>query len=364
VRVGKGLQWSSLAATAAGVLWDFETWRDVVAVQVEVSRDAGALAALPLALNAHGMALIECGEMSAAAALIAEFETVTEATRSRVPPYATMMLAGWRGQEAEARALIDTMINDAAAGGEGLAVQFAHLTSAVLDNGLGRYERALEEARQASEMAPQLHVASWALPEEVEAAARGGTEESARDALERLTVTTQASRTDFGLGIEARSRALLSEGDAAERLYREAVERLGRTRMRPDLARAHLLYGEWLRREGRRVDSREQLRTAYDSFTAIGMEAFADRTRRELLATGEKVRKRNAHTRDDLTPQEEQIARLARDGFTNPEIGTRLFISPRTVEWHLRKVFIKLGIDSRGRLRDALRNAERANEGP
>jgi len=364
VRVGKGLQWSSLAATAAGVLWDFESWRDVVAVQVELSRDAGALAALPLALNAHGMAFIGCGEIAAAAAVIAEFDTVTEATRSRVPPYASMMLAAWRGQEAEARALIDAMIKAATAGGEGLAVQFAHLTSAVLYNGLGRYERALAEARQASEMAPELHVSGWVLPEEVEAAARGGMVELARDALERLTVTTRAAGTDFGLGIEARSRALLSEGYAAERLYQEAVERLGSTRMRPDLARAHLLYGEWLRREGRRVDSRAQLRTAYDIFTTIGMEAFADRTRNELLATGEKVRKRTVDTRDDLTPQEEQIARLARDGLTNPEIGTRLFISPRTVEWHLRKVFTKLGIDSRGRLRDALQNAERPSQGP
>ena len=194
----------------------------------------------------------------------------------------------------------------------------------------------------------------WALPELVEAATRAGDAELARDALERLAETTQPAGTDFALGIEARCRALLSDGAAADDLYREAIERLGRTRLRPELARAHLLYGEWLRREGRRVDAREQLRTAHDLFDAIGMEAFAERARRELLATGEKVRKRSPETRDELTPQEEQIARLARDGLSNPEIGAQLFVSARTVEWHLRKVFAKLGITSRRQLRTAL----------
>ena len=192
----------------------------------------------------------------------------------------------------------------------------------------------------------------WALPELVEAAARAGDAELAREALERLARDDAARPAPiWALGIEARSRALLSDGAAAERLYREAIDRLGRTRLRPELARAHLLYGEWLRREGRRVDAREQLRTAHDMFDAIGMEAFAERARRELLATGEKVRKRSAETRDELTPQEEQIARLARDGLSNPEIGAQLFLSPRTVEWHLRKVFTKLGITSRRQLR-------------
>jgi ATP/maltotriose-dependent transcriptional regulator MalT len=197
-------------------------------------------------------------------------------------------------------------------------------------------------------------VSAWALPELVEAAARMGDVELARDALERLAETTQPAGTDFALGIEARSRALLTGGDSADLLYREAIERLGRTEVRPELARAHLLYGEWLRRQGGRVDAREQLRTAFDLFTAIGMAAFAERARRELLATGEKVRKRSPDTREELTPQEEQIARLARDGLSNPEIGAQLFVSARTVEWHLRNVFAKLGITSRRQLQAVL----------
>jgi DNA-binding CsgD family transcriptional regulator len=180
----------------------------------------------------------------------------------------------------------------------------------------------------------------------------------ARAAHERIAAATAVASTEWALGIQARSRALVSEGETAERFYREAIERLGRTRLRPELARTHLLYGEWLRRANRRVDARLQLRTAYDQLTSIGMEAFAERARRELVATGEKVRKRTVEARDELTAQEEQIARLARDGLTNPEIGARLFLSPRTVEWHLRKVFAKLGIHSRRELADALPGAE------
>jgi ATP/maltotriose-dependent transcriptional regulator MalT len=194
----------------------------------------------------------------------------------------------------------------------------------------------------------------WVLPELVEAAVRAGEAELARDALERLAETTQPCRTEFALGIEARCRALLSDGAAADDLYREAIERLRRTRLRPELARAHLLYGEWLRRENRRVAAREQLRTAHEMLAAIGMEAFAERARKELQATGENVRKRTADTRDDLTAQERQMARLARDGLSNPEISTRLFLSSRTVEWHLHNVFTKLGIRSRRELASAL----------
>ena len=239
------------------------------------------------------------------------------------------------------------------AGDRGARAQWA---AAVLYNGLARYEEAaVGGAASHLEHASSRVVVMWALPELVEAAARAGDTELARDALERLAETTQPCGTDWALGIEARSRALLSDGETAERLYREAIDRLGRTRLRPELARAHLLYGEWLRREGRRVDARAQLRAAHEQFTSIGMEAFAERARGELLATGEKVRKRTVETRDDLTAQERQIAELARDGLSNPEIGARLFLSPRTVEWHLRKVFAKLGIRSRRELAECAR---------
>jgi ATP/maltotriose-dependent transcriptional regulator MalT len=230
----------------------------------------------------------------------------------------------------------------------------AYWAAAVLYNGRARYQEAASAARQVTANAIDPWESMWALAELVEAATRTGDTELAGEALERLTETTQPAGTDFALGIEARSRALLTTGDDADLLYREAIDRLGRTQLRPELARAHLLYGEWLRREGRRVDAREQLRTAHDLCVTIGMEAFAERARRELVATGEQVRKRTPETRDELTPQETQIARLARDGLSNPEIGAQLFLSARTVEWHLRGVFTKLGIGSRRQLRAAL----------
>ena len=236
----------------------------------------------------------------------------------------------------------------------------AHWAAAVLYNGLGRYQEGVSAARHATSNTFEPWVSMWGLPELVEAAARVGDTELARDALTRLEETTQSSGVDVAHGIEARSRALLTNGDNARLLYREAIERLGRTQVRPELARAHLVYGEWLRRQGRRVDAREQLRTAHDLFAAIGMEAFAERTGRELVATGERVRRRSPETREELTAQETQIARLARDGLSNPEIGAQLFISARTVEWHLRKVFTKLDISSRRQLRVALPEGGRA----
>jgi DNA-binding CsgD family transcriptional regulator len=245
---------------------------------------------------------------------------------------------------------------DARAAGQGLGIQFCQLVSGILYNGLGRYEKAQPEARQASEHAPELYISAWALPELIEAASRTGQTQLAADALDRLAEATSVAETDWGLGIHARSRALLSDGEDAEAAYREAIERLGRTPLRPELARTHLLYGEWLRREGRRADARAQLRTAHDMFDTIGMEAFAERARRELAATGETARQRTVEARDTLTPQEAQIALLAREGLSNPEIGARLFISPRTVQYHLGKVFTKLDITSRGQLRQALPN--------
>jgi DNA-binding CsgD family transcriptional regulator len=250
--------------------------------------------------------------------------------------------------------LIDATMSDTARRGEGIGVTMTHWANALLCNGLGQYEDALAAAQAAARHQEELTAPRWGLAELVEAAARSGAPELASDALERLSETTRASGTDWALGVEARSRALLSEGDAAEQLYREAIERLARTRVRVELTRAQLLYGEWLRREQRRGDGSEQLRAAHDTFTQIGAEAFAERARRELLASGETVRKRSVETLDELTGQEAQIARLAGDGQTNPEIGAQLFISPRTVEYHLHKVFAKLGISSRKELREAL----------
>jgi len=265
-----------------------------------------------------------------------------------------MMLASLRGNESEAAPLLDATITDAAAQGQGIAVTYAHWVAAILYNGLGRHAKALAAARLASEDVPGLYISMWALPELIEAAAHSAERRIAGDALTRLAEITRAGGTDFGLGIEARSRALLSEHETAEDCYLEAIERLSRTRLRTETARAHLLYGEWLRRESRRVDARAQLRTAHVLLDTIGMQAFADRARRELLATGETVRKRSVEDTSSLTAQETSIARLAVDGRTNAEIGAQLFLSGRTIEWHMRKVFTKLGISSRRELRRAL----------
>jgi DNA-binding CsgD family transcriptional regulator len=289
---------------------------------------------------------------------VAEADGVIDATGARVAPYGSLVLAGFQGREASASELIDATIDEFTAGGQGTAVQYAHWARSVLLNGLGRYEEALAAAQNASDDTPELFVSVWAAIELLEAATRCDQPEVARNALERVVAATAIAPVDWALGIEARSRALLSEGNIADGLYREGIERLRRTRLRPELARAHLLYGEWLRRENRRVDAREQLRAAHDLFNVIGMEAFGERARSELVATGEKVRKRTVETRDELTPQEQQIARLARDGLSNPEIGARLFLSPRTVEWHLRKVFSKLGIRSRRELSAALPSSD------
>jgi DNA-binding CsgD family transcriptional regulator len=352
--VEEGLHQAVLASTASVVLWDFDSWDHIITGQAERARAAGAYAALSVALHGRATALTWSGRLAAAATPIAEAAALSEATGTRIAPYGAVLLSAFRGRETEASALIDTTIENAIAGGEGLAIQFARWAKAVLLNGLGRYGEALDAARLASSETSELFIAAWALPELIEAAVRSGNAGLARGAMERLTEATHASGSDWGMGLEARSRALMSEAELAESLYAEAIERLSRTRLRPELARAHLLYGEWLRREGWRVAARDHLRKAHEILAGIGMEAFAERARRELIATGEKVRKRNDDTRDELTPQEWQIARLARDGLSNPEIGAQLFISARTVEWHLRKVFTKLGISSRRHLRAAL----------
>jgi DNA-binding CsgD family transcriptional regulator/tetratricopeptide (TPR) repeat protein len=354
------LRWGWLATRAANLVWDYDSCLEIGTRAVQLARDSGALEALAVADNACGQAAAFGGDFASAALLIAEVETVKDATGTRIAPHAALALAGIRGREAEATELINRIVADAPAAGQGTAVQYAQWARSVLMNGLGRYEEALAAAVKASEDMPQLHVAMWALTELIEAATRTGNTELAQRGLVRLDEQIPDSGSDWARGMHARSRALLSGDRAAEPLYREAIDRLGRTRLRPDLARAHLLYGEWLRREGRRVDAREELRTAHDALSTIGMEAFAERARRELLATGERVRRRTVDTRDELTPQEAQIARLAGNGLSNTEIGARLFLSPRTVEWHLRKVFSKLGLSSRKELSEALRDEKQS----
>jgi len=348
------LRWGWFAQAAASALWDDDTWRAMLTRQVRLAREAGALDQLPIMLGALGTAVAWTGDFAAAAALNAEADAVCEVTGSRAAPFTAMMLASLRGSQAEAAPLIEGTIAEATAGGQGIAVAYAHWAAAILANGLGRYADALTAARQASEDTSTLYISMWALPELIEAAARTADTSIAGDALTRLAQFTRAGGTDFGLGVEARSRALVSAGETAESLYREAIDRLGRTRLRPELARAHLLYGEWLRRENRRTDAREQLQTAHDMLAAIGMEAFAERARHELLATGGIVRQPTAEPASALSAQEAHIARLAADGHTNPEIAAQLFLSARTVEWHLRKIFTKLGIGSRRELREAL----------
>ena len=358
VSVEEVLRWGWLAARAAIWLWDYDSGLEIPECAVQHARDSGALEVLAVADNVCGQAAAWGGDFELATLLAAEVEAVKEATGSRIGPYAAISLVGLRGREAEASELIERVITGATASGQGTAVQYAHWAKAVLMNSLGRYEEALAAAVEATGGTPQIFIAAWALSELIEAATRTGNAEQARDALARLGEQTLGSDADWALGSYAHSRALLGEGEAAESSYREAIDRLGRTRLRPNLARAYLLYGEWLRRENRRADARAQLRAAHELFETIGMEAFAERARGELAATGERVRKRAAETRDELTPQERQIARLARDGLSNPEIGAQLFLSPRTVEWHLRKVFAKLEIRSRKDLPNALPESE------
>lgn len=348
------LRWLWLACIAALHLWDDGRWDVLSRRHVELTRDVGALGELPLALSSRVFLLLFAGELTEAASLIEQVQAATEATGSNLAPYAALGLAVLRGQESQAAALIGATARDVAQRGEGIGVTLTNWANAVLYNGLGRYDRALAAAEQGSKDPDELGLAAWSMVELVEAAARTGQPERAAGALRFLAEITSAAGTDWALGIQARSRALLGEGDSAEELYLDATQRLGRTRIRTELARAHLVYGEWLRRRSRRVDARAQLRTAYEMFVAMRAEAFGERARRELLATGETVRRRTVDTYDGLTAQEKQIARRARDGHSNSEIGAELFLSPRTVEWHLGKIFTKLGISSRRQLRQAL----------
>jgi DNA-binding CsgD family transcriptional regulator len=333
----------------AADLWDDETWHELASRAVNLARDLGALSVLPMALSYRACVHLHAGEFAAASALVEEADAISRATGNAPLPYTSLALLAWRGHEAPALRAIESSLRDATARGEGRAVGLAHYATAVLYNGLGRYQDGLAAAQRACAH-EDLGFFGWALIEVVEAGARSDAHMAAADVLRQLDERTRASGTDWALGIRARSMALLSDGEVAEARYREAIERLGRSSVAVHLGRAQLVYGEWLRRENRRVDAREQLRAAHDTFSRIGADGFAERARRELTATGETARKRTLDTRDVLTAQESQIAQLAREGLSNPEIGAQLFISPRTVQYHLGKVFAKLDVTSRNQL--------------
>jgi DNA-binding CsgD family transcriptional regulator len=350
----EGLRWLWLACRAALVVWDYASFDVLSGRQITLARDAGALIALPIAFNRHAGVHVFAGEFAEAAAMVAQAESVIEATGSSIAPYGAVALSVFRGQEAQAAHLIQTATDDVGRRGEGAGLSFLQWADAVLHNSLGRYEEALAAAERASEDSLAVIFASWALVELIEAAVRSGVPERASGALQRLSGIARSCGTDWALGAEARSRALVSDGRAAETLYREAIDRFGRAGLRVDLARARLVYGEWLRRQRRRRDARDQLGAAYQIFDSIGAAAFAERARIELRATGGHAQQRTVETPDTLTAQEALIARLAGDGASNPEIAAQLFLSPATVAYHLRKVFTKLGISSRSQLAAAL----------
>jgi len=350
----EGIGWLPLACRVCAEIWDDQSWSVLSARLIELARNAGALRALAVASASGALMQLLAEGPAKAAWLLQQAETVARATDHVPEPDGPLLLAAWEGQDRVVRRLI----SDMTASGQGQRLTTAAWATAVLYNGLSRYDEALAAAAQASAHPAGLGPATWSLAELIEAAARCGRPGPAAAALEQLCEVTGAAATDWALGIQARCRALLSEGEAAEHGYVEAIERLSSTRVRVELARTYLLYGEWLRRESRRVEAREQLRAAHQMLAAMGIGGFAERARAELLATGETVRRRGTEAAD-LTPQEIRVARLAVDGHTNPEISTQLFLSPRTVEWHLRKVFTKLGISSRRELPMVLSELER-----
>jgi DNA-binding CsgD family transcriptional regulator len=346
ISVEEGLRWLWPVCSTAVRLWDDRSWDLLLSRYVALAREAGALGVLPIALNQRAGLFVFQGDFDAAAALVDEAAAITDATASRLPPYSGLILAAYRCRERE--------FMDRVGARDGRGPALIDWITAVFYNSVGRYRDALSAAQRASEDPFELVFSMWGRVELIEATARSGAPGQAADALERVSQATDASGGDWALGIKAYAHALLSEDEAAEPLYREAIERLGRTSIHTSLARAHLLYGEWLRRQQRRSDAREQLRKAHQMFSAMGAEGFAERARRELLATGETARKRSVETTSRLTAQETQVAELAREALSNAEIGARLFISPRTVEYHLGHVFTKLGINSRIQLHQAL----------
>jgi DNA-binding CsgD family transcriptional regulator len=348
------LRWLWLACRVAMELWDDESWDELSARQEQLARDAGALSVLPIALRMRVGIHLAAGRLEAAAATHEELESVFEVAGSEPLRYGAIVLAAWRGGDTDISPIVEASLEGVIRRGEGTGLTIMEWASAILFNGAGRYADALRSAEQASQYPEEFGLSIWALPELIEAAVRTGDADRARRALPRLSEAARASASAWALGLEARSRALVSEDAVAETLYREAIDQLGRTRVRMELARAHLLYGEWLRRRKRRRDAREALRTAHEMLVTMGAEGFAERAARELRAIGDTPRARSVESREQLTPQEAQIARLARDGLSNAQIGARLFISPRTVEYHLHKVFAKHDIRSRNELAGVL----------
>jgi len=357
-RIGteEGLRWLWLAGRAAAFIWDYDSWDSLTRRQIRLARDLGALAHLPLALSTHIGVQLFAGDTRAAASLVAESDALADITSGwSIPPYGALVLAAFRGLDEETNRLVRASVAGFHGRGEGMGLTVSQWVTAVLANGRARYDEAYAAASEATAACRELVSSGFATVELIAAGSGTGRSGRAAEALAVLSESTRASGTPWALAVEARSRALVTPDEAAEPLFREAIARLQPTRLRLDLARTHLLFGEWLRRERRRLDARTELRLAYDLFSDFGMEAFAERARVELQATGERARKRTADTLDQLTPQEEQISRLAGHGHTNREIAAQLFISPSTVEYHLRKAFRKLDVTSRTQLGNRLR---------
>ncbi len=353
-RASAELRWFWHGTVLALELWDDHGAYSLSEHQTRVARSTGALSQLALALSSYTPVLVFRGDISAAEYAVGEAEAVQEATGIQAAPYGGLIVTAWRGLERPTRDLVEATVREATSRGEGIGIAVAEYARAVLCNGLGRYDEALEAATRATEDSAELVAHNWGLGELVEAGARSGRLDLATQAHRRLARKAHASGTDWAKGIEARCRALLDEGPGAEDAYRESITHLEHASVRSELARTHLVYGEWLRRANRRVDARKELTAAHDSLTSMRLSAFAERARGELLATGATVRKRTVELEEALTPQEVQIARLARDGLSNLEIGSQLFLSARTIEWHLRKVFRKLNIRSRRQLHTSL----------